>query len=298
VWDWYRDDLYTRQEPGAAIILIMTRWHMDDLAGRILAGDDASEWKVICLPGFAEAGDLLGRSEGEALWPERYDEAALEQIRNALGSSFQALYQQRPSAQEGAIFKRQWWSTYATQPNFTRIVQSWDTAFKTGHDNDYSVCTTWGQAENGYYLIDVWKRRVEFPTLKIMVNTLGQQFRPTVVLVEDKASGQSLIQELRRDTRLPIMPIKVDTDKLSRAYAVTPVIETGRAFLPESASWLVDYLDSMAAFPNGMYDDEVDSTTQALNYLIGRGSAAGTGVFEYYRELAEALRERSASHSS
>jgi len=92
------------------------------------------------------------------------------------------------------------------------------------------------------------------------------------------------------------MPMKVDTDKL-RAYAITPVIETGRAFLPESASWLVDYLDSMAAFPNGMYDDEVDSTTQALNYMIGRGGAAGAGVFEYYREQAEAMRAAGAGRS-
>ena len=284
VWDWYINDLYTRQEPGAAIVLIMTRWHMDDLAGRILASEQAGEWTVITLPAFAEVGDPLGRSEGEALWLDRYDEAELERIRTALGSSFQALYQQRPSALEGAIFKRDWWRYYREAPKFNRIVQSWDTAFKAGHDNDFSVCTTWGEVATGWYLLDRWKRRVEFPSLKAMAATLGEQFHPNVVLVEDKASGQSLIQELKRDTRLPILAIKVDSDKVSRAYAVTPSIETGRVFLPESAPWLVDYLDSMAAFPNAAYDDDVDSTTQALNYLIGRG--ANTGLLDYYRELA------------
>jgi predicted phage terminase large subunit-like protein len=166
-----------------------------------------------------------------------------------------------------------------------RSVQSWDTAFKTGEANDFSVCTTWGEAQAGWYLLDRWKRRLEFPALKVMAQTLSPQFKPSVVLVEDKASGQSLIQELKRDTRLPILAIKVDSDKVSRAYAVTPSIETGWVFLPESAPWLVDYLDSMASFPNAAYDDDVDSTTQALNHL--RGGDAG-GVFEYYRRLATA----------
>lgn len=162
VWDWYRDDLYTRQEPGAAIVLILTRWHMDDLAGRILESPEGSEWTIVRLPALAEPNDPLGRAEGQALWPERYDEDELARIRATLGSSFEALYQQRPSALEGAIFRREWWRYFREQPKFTRIVQSWDTAFKAGQDNDYSVCTTWGEADNGYYLLDRWKRRVEF----------------------------------------------------------------------------------------------------------------------------------------
>ena len=234
VWTWYTDDLYTRQEPDAAIMLILTRWHEDDLAGRILAGDDAKAWVVVSLPALAEANDPLGRTEGEALCPERFDEDDLAQIKLVQGSSFQALYQQRPSALEGAIFKREWWRYYSVPPKFSRIVQSWDTAFKIGHDNDYSVCTTWGETDTGWYLIDRFKRRMEFAALKAMAVTLADQFKPSVVLVEDKASGQSLIQELKRDSRLPILAIKVDSDKVSRAYAVTPAIETGRVFLPEA----------------------------------------------------------------
>jgi predicted phage terminase large subunit-like protein len=285
VWDWYRDALYTRQEPGAAIILILTRWHEDDLAGRILQSSEGSSWTVVTLPALAEAGDPLGRAEGAALWPDRYDEAELARTKATLGSSFEALYQQRPSALEGAIFKREWWRSYREAPRFHSVLQSWDTAFKKGQDNDYSVCTTWGQADAGYYLLDVWKRRVEFPELKAMVATLGDQYRPNAVLVEDKASGQSLIQELQRDTRLPILPIKADTDKVSRAYAVTPIIEAGRVLLPDGAPWLSDYLDSMASFPNAAHDDDVDSTTQALNYMIGRGNSMG--LFDFMRRQAE-----------
>jgi predicted phage terminase large subunit-like protein len=267
VFDWYRDDLFTRQEPGAAIILILTRWHLDDLAGRILASPEGSEWTTVTLPALAEANDPLGRAEGQALWPDRYDEAELARIRATLGSSFEALYQQRPSALEGAIFKREWWRYFREQPKFQRVIQSWDTAFKAGQDNDYSVCLTWGETADGYYLIDRWKRRVEFPALKSTARTLAEQFNPSVVLVEDKASGQSLIQELQRDTKLPILPLGVDGDKITRAHVVTPTIETGRVFLPETAPWLADYVDAMASFPNAAHDDDVDATTQALSYL-------------------------------
>lgn len=134
VWTWWTDDLYTRLEPDAAIVLILTRWHMDDLAGRILASEDAPNWTVVSLPAFAEANDPLGRSEGEALCPERFDERDLAEIKAVQGSSFEALYQQRPSALEGSIFKREWWRYYREAPRFSRIIQSWDTAFKAGQD--------------------------------------------------------------------------------------------------------------------------------------------------------------------
>jgi predicted phage terminase large subunit-like protein len=297
VWNWYTDDLYTRLEPGGAIVLILTRWHQDDLAGRILSGEDAAQWTVVSLPALAEVNDPLGRAEGEALCPDRYDEDTLAQIKLVQGgSSFASLYQQRPSAAEGAIFKREWWRFFAAPPAFHRIVQSWDTAFKAGADNDYSVCTTWGEADNGYYLLDLWKRRAEFAALKQTAVTIADQFNPSVVLVEDKASGQSLIQELKRDTRLPVMAIKVDSDKVSRAYAVTPAIETGRVFLREGAEWLGGYVDTMADFPNAVHDDEVDSSTQALNYMIGRGSSAG--LFEYMRNTSAATKAEALAASA
>lgn len=284
VWDWYTDDLYTRMEPGCKTVLIMTRWHQDDLAGRILASEDAPNWTVINLPALAEANDPLGRKEGEALCPERYDEQALADIRRVMGASFQALYQQRPAAEEGDIFKREWWQYYKEAPKLKWIIQSWDTAFKKGAENDYSVCHTWGSSDRGFYLLDRWKDKAEFPVLKRTVISHANKWHPRAVLIEDKASGQSLIQELKTNTTLPVLAISVDSDKVTRAHAVTPTIEAGNCYLPEDAPWLQDMIDEFATFPNGAHDDEVDATTQFLNYVRRKGEAA----FKDFAEAAEA----------
>lgn len=296
VWDWYTDDLYTRLEPGGAIILIMTRWHDDDLAGRILKSEDGPNWTVINLPALAEENDALGRSPGEALCPERYNEDDLAKIKVVMGSGFQALYQQRPSAEEGDIFKREWWRYYREAPDFRQIVQSWDTGFKKETANDFSVCTTWGVGEKGFYLLDRWKEKVEYPQLKRAAASQDAKWRPRVVLIEDKASGQSLIQELTQDTTIPVrkVPVGKYDDKISRAHAVTPTIEAGRVFLPEDAPWLSDYLDEMALFPNGEHDDDVDSTTQALNYF--RKHVLGSRAFEDYADAVKEIENRDGNH--
>ena len=144
---------------------------------------------------------------------------------------------------------------------------SLDTAFKTGTENDYSVATIWGVTKTGFYLVDLWRSKVEFFRLKVMVEQLAVKWAPSAVLVEDKASGQSLIQELQRDTRLPVLAIKVDKDKISRAYSITPTCEAGRVYLPERAPWIEPFLDELMLFPAGPHDDQVDSLTQALEYL-------------------------------
>ena len=219
------------------------------------------------MPAIAEVDEGFRRA-GEALWPEKFPLEKLEETRGVVGSAnWASLYQQRPAAAEGAVFNRAWWRFFREQPAFRRIVQSWDTAFKAGAENDFSACTTWGVADNGYYLLWFWRGRVEFPELKKRMSWLAEQWKPNQILVEDKASGQSLIQELRYASALPIIPIKVDKDKLARAEAITPLIEAGRVFLPESAPWLGDYIDELAAFPTGVHDDAVDSTTQAINHL-------------------------------
>ena len=265
--EWYSAVAYTRLQPGAAIVLISTRWHEDDLAGRLLRQSGDEGWDVLSLPAIAEKDESFRRA-GEALWPARFPLEALEQIRRAVGGvAWASLYQQRPSAAEGRVFKRQWWARYREQPHFKRIIQSWDTAYKTGSENDFSVCTTWGVAENGYYLLSCWRSRLEFPALKRQMASLASEYSPAVILVEDKANGQSLIQELKYETPLPIRPVAVDGDKMVRAQAVTPMIEAGKVFLPESAPWIADFLDELAAFPTGVHDDIVDSVTQALNYL-------------------------------
>jgi predicted phage terminase large subunit-like protein len=275
--------------PGGAIIIIQTRWHQDDLAGWLLREHANENWDVLCLPAIAEQDEGF-RKAGEPLWPERFPLPELEKIRMQTGGrAWASLYQQRPAAADGVIFKRDWWQFYSqplsVAPN--QIVQSWDTAFKKGEENDFSVCTTWSVASDGYYLLHLWRERVEFPELKRVVSSLAEQWKPNAILVEDKASGQSLIQELKLSTALPLIPVKVDSDKQTRAQAVTPLIEAGKVFLPESAPWRSDYIEEMACFPNGVHDDVVDATTQALNYFRVKPPLRASVLFpsRAYRKL-------------
>ena len=267
--EWCASVAYTRLMPGGAIVIIQTRWHEDDLAGWLLREHANENWDVLCLPAIAEQDEGF-RKEGEALWPEKFPLPELERKRAAIGGrAWASLYQQRPAAAEGVIFKRDWWQFFP-QPltvELNQIVQSWDTAFKTGTEHDFSVCTTWGVAADGYYLLHVWRERVEFPELKRVLASLAEQWKPNAILIEDKASGQSLIQELKLSTTLPLIPVKADSDKQTRAQAVTPLMEAGKVFLPQSAPWVSDFVEEMAFFPNGAHDDVVDATTQALNYL-------------------------------
>jgi predicted phage terminase large subunit-like protein len=298
--EWYSHVAYTRLQPGGAIVLIETRWHMDDLAGWLLREHLDERWEVVSLPAIAETDEDF-RKVGSALWPERFPLLTLEQIRSSVGSAaWASLYQQRPAAAEGAIFQRAWWQFY--QPplsiHFTRRVQSWDTAFKGGAENDYSVCTTWGVAEGGYYLLHLWRGRVEFPRLKQIFLTLAGEWKPSAILVEDRASGQSLIQELKAGTSLPVLAVKVDTDKVTRAQAVTPLIESGKVFVPSGASWLADFLDELATFPAGVHDDCVDSVTQALNYLRERGSALAEFLARSVAKMREEAKQKPAFEPS
>jgi predicted phage terminase large subunit-like protein len=284
--NWYQAVAYSRLEPDAAIILIQTRWHEDDLCGWLLREHTEEGWQVINLPALAEANDPLGRAEGTALWPGRYPVERLQEIRAAVGgATFASLYQQRPAAIEGAIFKREWWKTWtkAMLPSrFEQIIVSLDTAFKTGTDNDYSVAIVMGVASNGFYILDVLRERLEYPDLRRRVEGLAARWFPNSVLIEDKASGQSLIQSLRAETRLPIKPVRVDGDKVSRANAITPLVESGRVFLPEAAPWLADFVDELSSFPAGAHDDCVDALTQALNFV----RILDPPMLVYYRALA------------
>lgn len=282
--EWYSSVVYTRRQPDTAIVIVQTRWHFDDLAGWLLREHPEENWDVLNLPAVAEV-DEGWRKPGEALWPERFPIEELDATRRVLGTAaWSALYQQRPVPEEGAIFKLEWWQRYDEIPEFSSIMLSADTAFKVGSANDYSVVTVWGVAKNGYYLLHVWRARAEFPQLKRQLESMAAQWNPNAVLVEDKASGQSLIQELRQNTRLAIRPVKVDSDKVTRAHAVSPLVEAGRVYLPKAAPWLAEFLDELSTFPSGAHDDIVDSTTQALNYL--RISNQTYGLLDAYRAMA------------
>jgi predicted phage terminase large subunit-like protein len=264
-WDWYRAVALTRlqknietKRPGF-VIIIMTRWNQLDLAGRILA-QEADQWKVISFP-------AIGPNQ-EPLWPEMFSLQEYEAIRERSGPyNWNALYQQEPTPLEGNIFKSDWLQFYnGVRPEFKKIIQSWDTAFKAGAENDYSACTTWGDTGGEYWLLDVYRDRLEYPALKKKAIELYSRYNPAAVLIEDKASGQSLIQDLRA-MPIPIKPVKADTDKISRANSVSGLVEAGRVKLPEVSGWSADFINEVISFPNGTHDDQVDSMVHALVYM-------------------------------
>ena len=215
LWDWWQSTARTRLEPGGSIIVVTTRWHEDDLVGRLL-GDEYTEeqavgdqWEHIRLPALAEPGDPLGRPLDAPLWPERYDTAALAALRISVGpQEWPGLFQQRPSHERGSVFKDHWWGFEKKVEPGDRVFQFWDTAFKTGQQNDYSVCCTMTTTPNGYAVMGVWRNRVEYPDLLRAMQDQAKEHNPSAIFVEDAASGQSVLQSLRRETRLPVLPVK------------------------------------------------------------------------------------------
>lgn len=288
-------------------IIIQQRLHEDDLTGHVFALQPES-WERLIIrqeyetptkdsPALPPTG--LGwtdprTEEGELFFPARFNREVVEEERRIKGSfGYAGQHQQRPVPAEGAIFKRGHVGTFTLDlaPKYSRIIISLDTAFKEAEENDFSVGTVWGEWEAGFDILDRWKDRASYPVLKAKVKTLADAWRPkglTAVLIEDKASGQSLIQELKKDTSLPIVPVKVDRDKVARAHAVVPIWEAGKVRHPEGAEWVDDWLENLYGFPKLAHDDDVDSTTQALNYLNLCGG--GMGLFEFMRREAEELR--------
>jgi len=281
VHDWWTDDLYTRLEPDAAMILIMTRWHEDDIAGRIKQNryGDAHEWCQINLPAVAEGtDDPLQRDIGEALCPERYDKEALARIKRVLGDSFYALYQGRPIAGTGNIIKREWFRYYSTQPaeNETLgIIQSWDVGNKENQLNDPSVCTTWAITRLGKYLLHEYRERLVYPDLRAAAVRLANQYSPNAVLVEDKGNGTALIQDLRAHTQVPVVPIEPLGEKTMRLAAESVAYECGQVYhpLPANEPWVQDFEAELVAIPSAPNDDRGDSVSQFLKWIRIHGMA-------------------------
>ena len=270
--DWYQATAYTRLMPNGSVILIQTRWHEDDLAGWILKETGHEGWDIVEFPAILNepAAEMLGLKKGDPLWKESYPIERLEEIKKTIGTrEWTSLYNQTPSIEEGNVIKRWWWKTWKKEdlPNIEYKIQSWDTAYTVSETSDYSACTTWGvfNGEGGYNLIllNSYRERLTFPELKNTAVHLYNEHQPDLVLVEAKASGLSLVQELMR-TGLPITPFNPRRmDKLARVHSVAPLFESGRIWAPDTDETEA-VVSQCAGFPNTKNDDLVDSTTQAL----------------------------------
>jgi len=276
---WYSDDLYTRLEPGGAIVLIMTRWHEDDLAGWILASEKASDWTVVRLPALAEENDPLGRPVGEALCPSRYDVADLEDIRITQGgASFDALYQQNPTAREGAFFKVGLLGLVEALPAGVRLVRAWDSAATEG-DGDYTVGVLMGRGEDGlFYVADVvrgqWDTAERNRIIRATAERDGVSVR--VVVPEDpgsagKDSARALVSLL---AGFSVERKRATGSKDVRAEPFSAQVNAGNVKLLRGA-WNTAFVEELRAFPRGRYDDQVDAASDAFNDLVRRRLGRG-----------------------
>ena len=286
VIDWYKSTAYTRLMPGAAVVIIGTRWHEDDLIGHVLENAEHESWEVVSLPAIAEEGDTLLREPGEALWPKQYPVERLLEIKQTVGSrEWAALFQQSPSAEEGNIFKRTWWRLWKDiePPECDYLIQSYDTAFSSSKQADFTAIQTWGVFSHdnkpNAILLSCLNERLEYPELRDRAKELYKKWRPDMVLIEKKASGQSLLQDLRR-TGIPVTDYMPDRDKVSRAHSVAPMVESGQIWLPQNKFWAEDFLNQCSGFPNARRKDMVDAFTQAIIRLK-------SGYFLHYGEPEE-----------
>ena len=279
VYEWYTSGPRQRLQPGGAIVIVMTRWNVNDLTGMLLrdAARDikADQWELIELPAILPSG--------KALWPEYWELEELESVKAALrgGPKWHAQYMQNPSSEEGALIKREWWQEWPNKepPECDYIIQSYDTAFLKSEMADYSAITTWGvfhpegrlggdEIYNGdaphAILLDVVKGRYNFPELKGVAFKQYEHWTPDIVIIEGKASGMPLTQELR-NVGIPVQNFTPSrgNDKIARVNATAPLFESGMVWYPDT-NWAREVIEECAAFPAGDHDDLVDSTTQAL----------------------------------
>ncbi|MDG1416120.1 MAG: phage terminase large subunit [Alphaproteobacteria bacterium] len=308
-WDYYASALSTRLEPShdgtpPIRVITLTRWHPDDLAGRVqqLKEWADGEWLHINFPAVREVDtgvqvrnpELEGKNlslyttnkrwvyekKEVPLWPERFPLEELNRKRELNEREFASLYQQSPYIKGGNLIKSTWWKHDDPPKEFESLIIGADTAFKKTETSDYSVAITAGLSYNGdIHIIDVMRGKYEFPELKRALIALNARWRGNGlrgVHVEDKASGQSLIQELRNESGIAVIPRKVVNDKVARVNAVTDLIEGGRVFLPKEAPWLDDFLQECVEFPDGAHDDQVDALSIVLDVLSRVPSTGNT----------------------
>lgn len=268
-YDWYTGGPRQRLQPGGAIILVMTRWSEKDLTGQLIRAQArdplADQWEVVEFP--------MELPSGDPVWPEYWSKADLISVKASIpASKWNAQYQQNPTGDENSILKREWWRVWEGKhvPQLQFVIQSYDTAFSKRETADFSAITTWGvfyPEEGGppnLILLDSRKGRWDFPELKAVAHDMYKFWEPETVIIEAKASGMPLTHELR-NMGIPVVNFTPSrgNDKLSRVHSVSPLFESGMVWAPDEP-WAEELIEECAAFPNGEYDDLVDSTTQAL----------------------------------
>ena len=292
--EWYPAGLRTRIMPGGSIVIINTRYHHDDLCGWLLKQEEIMDmestypWDVVKIPAWVdeESADLLDLPVGTSYFPEWKPDEVLrvdeEEIVASNGSRYwESLYMQNPTPEEGGIIKKRWlqkWD-HSEPPSCDFIIQTYDTAFSTRTTADFSVIQTWGifdMPEEDYEGRELWgsnlillgntRGKFEYPDLRKISQELYNEYKPDVCIIEKKASGQSLIQDLRR-SGLPVMEYNPDKDKVSRVYAASPMLESGRVWLPDGKRWSDELIEELITFPNGRNDDQVDALVMAVHYM-------------------------------
>ena len=334
-WNYYTSALSTRLQPSATTrpkqIIILTRWHPDDLAGRLIDSADWKEgrWTHINFPAIKTTeGEKISRRQlpqddpnyldtesyraiapakryvraekQEPLWPERFPIEDLKRRERLNPREFASLYQQQPYVEGGNLIKTEWWQTYPSDlrpEKFSTIVIGVDTAFKKTETADYSCAVVAGLDTNGdIYIIDILRGKYDFPELKQRLIRLNNQWRGKglrALYIEDKASGQSVIQELKRESGVSVIPYKVVHDKVSRTNAILPLIEGGRIFLPDNAPWLDAFIEEAVTFPNGNHDDQVDAAVIAIDVLSR--TAVSPDAFELTSDMFQSLNNNPAT---
>ncbi len=286
-WEWWRSTAITRLEPDAVIVVVMTRWDERDLAGKLLA-TEKEKWTVLNLPAIAEPNDAMGRPEGAALWPMRYDEAALASIKGSVGTYvWSALYQQRPSPLGGGIFKREWMETrYSTVedglyllPDGTRQdlkscvrFATVDLAASVKTSADYTVIACCGVTSDGRLIVlEVDRMRREGPDIVPALKRAVQRWGLSSVWIEKVGFQLALVQEARR-AGIPVRELEADRDKVARALPLTAAMEGGRFLLPRYGAWVDDAVHELLSFPVGEHDDQVDALAYAVKVAaqVGR----------------------------
>ena len=292
LWQWYTNTLLSRLDNKAedAIVLVMQRLHLDDLAGRLL---ELGRWHHLDLPAIAERDELIPlgpsrehfRRDGDLLHPEREPQWVLDEIKRGMGSlEFSAQYQQRPIPLGGNLVKWPWFKTHDRAPSPVpgdRIIVSWDTAMTARELSDYSACVILLVRDGTAYVVDVVRDRLEYPELRRKVVEVHRRWGGLLgnyaLLIENKGSGMSLVQDLKRDN-IHAIAVDPEGDKVMRMNAQTARIEAGAVSLPSRAPWLDEFKREIMAFPDGRYDDQVDALSQGLKRAFHRSATIRTGT--------------------